>query len=363
MKRLIIVLALCLLLSGCSEFVDGNYSWEESHPIEAAPIVGGEISAATYSQLYNALVRLVEVGSAQGTIFVGDYAASQLEADVAKAVANVQNDDPIASYAVEAIRCDLGTSGARRVLAVQISYIHDWTEIRKIKRVSNTEQAREVIDSALVACDTGVVMHIASYKDVDFEQMVEDFTQLNPQQVMELPQVNVNIYPEQGRSRVVEIKFSYQTSRETLKSMQNEVQRFFSSASWYVSSDGTDQQNLSLLYGFLMNRFDYKLETSITPSYHLVRNGGGDSRAFATVYSALCRQAGLECMMVAGTRAGEPWYWNIVLDDGIYYHVDLLASKELDDFYQWADRDMEGYVWDISAYPACGPEEEPPAEE
>ncbi len=363
MRTLLVILALCLLLTGCTDFFNGAYEWEASHPVEASPIVGGEISANTYRQLYVALTRLVEAGSTQGTIFVADYDQTMLEADISTAVEEVLEKDPIAAYAVEDISCDLGTSGNRRALAVQIQYVHDRAEIRRIKRVDNNEEAREVITAALVSCDTGLVLHIERYVQEDFVQLVEDYALMNPHQVMELPQVHVNLYPEEGKTRVVELRFSYQTSRETLKAMQTEVQRFFSAASLYVSSDGTDGENLELLYGFLMNRFDYRLETSITPSYHLVRNGGGDSRAFAMVYSSLCRQAGLECLIVSGTRDGEPWYWNIVLDGETYYHVDLLASKELDDLKKWGDADMQAYVWDRSAYPQCGPKELPPVEE
>ena len=49
----------------------------------------------------------------------------------------------------------------------------------------------------------------------------------------------------------------------------------------YVSGEGEDFQKFSQLDGFLMERFDYKFETSITPAYSLLHHGVGDSRAFA----------------------------------------------------------------------------------
>ena len=58
-------------------------------------------------------------------------------------------------------------------------------------------------------------------------------------------------------------------------------------------------------------------------------------------------------MTVTGTRAGEPWTWNIVLDDGQYYHVDLLHSNEIGKYKEFTDSEMSSYVWDYSAYPAC----------
>ena len=102
-----------------------------------------------------------------------------------------------------------------------------------------------------------------------------------------------------------------------------------------------------------MERFDYKVETSITPAYSLLRHGVGDSRAFATVYAAMCRASGLECIVVTGTRSGEPWTWNIICQDGVYWHVDLLRCNEQGRFHKTEDSGMTGYVWDYSAYPEC----------
>ncbi len=362
MKLLSIILALCLILTGCAGLTDGSYAWEESHPVEIPPVGSQQVSAKNYAQLRDALVQLIQAGAEQGTVYVEDYIPARLDADVKKAVEDVGHNDPIAAYAVEQILCDLGTSGSRPALAVKISYIHDRTEIRRIRNVADNEAARAAIGDALTAFDTGLVLQVESYTDADFLQMAEDFALANPQFVMEQPQVTVALYPETGKTRVVEMKFMYQTSRDSLKTMQSYVKTLFSSAMGYVSGDDGQAERFGQLYGFLMNRFEYKLETSITPSYHLLRHGIGDSKAFASVYAAMCRQAGLDCRMVSGTRAGERWYWNIIRVDGAYYHVDLLASKTAGDFSMLIDEQMQGYVWDFDAYPACVPPEPVPEE-
>ena len=156
-----------------------------------------------------------------------------------------------------------------------------------------------------------------------------------------------------GESRVVELIFSYQTSRDALRRMQAQVKPVFESAVLYVSGDGDEYQKFSQLYAFLMERFDYKQETSIRPAYCLLRHGIGDSRAFAQVYAALCRDAGLTCMSVTGTRDGEPWTWNIIRDGEKFYHVDLLRCSADGKYREQTDEEMEGYVWDYSEYPAC----------
>ena len=67
----------------------------------------------------------------------------------------------------------------------------------------------------------------------------------------------------------------------------------------------------------------------------------------------MCRYADLTCMTVTGTRDGEPWTWNIVLDGEEYYHVDLLRCSDSGKYREQTDAQMQGYVWDYSAYPPC----------
>ena len=88
------------------------------------------------------------------------------------------------------------------------------------------------------------------------------------------------------------------------------MQPMFSSAKLYVQGEEAQLLKYTRLYGFLVETTEYTVETSITPAYSLLRYGVGDSKAYATVYTAICHSAGLACMTVSGTRAGERWYWN-----------------------------------------------------
>ena len=212
-------------------------------------------------------------------------------------------------------------------------------------------QAQVIIKDALNEYDSGVILQVDNYHGMDFTQMVQDYVDDYPQLCMEMPQVTATVYPDAGVSRVIELEFTYQTSRDVLRQMRDEVDRIFSSARLYVSSDAEPWEEYSQLYSFLMERFDYVVETSITPPYSLLRYGVGDSEAFATVYAAMCRQTGLDCRVVSGSRAGEAWYWNVlVMEDG-YYYLDLLQSSKSGAFQPKRAEEMSGYVWDYSAFP------------
>lgn len=360
-KILLLVLALCLVLTGCS-WMDGNFHSVTPHEEHMLSGDSDDVSASNDGELRAALGDMIAAGREKGIIYVGEYDQELVEAGMVEAVEYILTSNPLGVYAVDEIRYELGSNGGKPALAVEVSYLHGRTEILQIRQVGDMEAAMEIILVALKECDSGLVLQVERYEDLDIAQLVDDFAEEYPQMIMEVPQVAVGIYPETGGSRILELRFTYENSREDLREMKDHVTSMFDAAALYVSGDDTAGVKLSQLYGFLMERFDYQVETSITPAYSLLRHGVGDSRAFAMVYAAMCRQSGLECLVVTGTRSGEPWYWNIVLDGERYVHVDLLRCSDLGGFRKFSDEDMIGYVWDYSAYPEC-PEPEVPQED
>lgn len=356
-----LILALCLALTGCS-WPNGSYVSVKPHQEQRQTPQSSVVHAANYLDLIEALRNMVASGTENAAIIVADYPPNAVESGMAVAIRYVMENDPVGAYAVENIQYELGSSAGQSAVALQIAYRHSRSELRQIHQLRTMEEAEAVVEKALQDYDTGVVMLVEDYRARDFSLFVELFAEATPQVVMETPQVGVGVYGT-GKTRVVELTFTYQTGRDSLRQMQSQVKPVFDSAVLYVSGDGSDWQKYSHLYAFLMERFDYTLETSITPAYSLLRHGVGDSDAFAVVYAAMCRAAGLECSIVTGTKSGEPWIWNMVQDNGCWYHVDLLRSSDAGRYTQLTDSQMQGYVWDYSAYPACLGPAEHPAEE
>lgn len=354
MKRIIagLLAVICLLLAGCGGWTDGSYVYTTPHHEQIKQNDTEEVTAANYQDLRNVLISLIEDGTEKAIVYVQNYNQEKLEPDLRSVIHTATTGNPIGAYAVEKIVYEMGSSG-KPAVAVTITYRHGRSEIRRIKEYTAMTDVKDAVKAALDSCSASLVLRVSSYVQIDFSQLVEDYMLEHPESVMELPEVTVNAYPEFGYDRVLEMKFTYQTSRDDLRNMQNQVQPVFASAVLYVSGDGEDHGKLAQLYSFLMERFDYHYETSITPTYSLLRHGVGDCKAFAVVYAAMCREAGLECYVVSGTRAGEAWYWNIVKDGENYFHVDLLQSAQTGEFLELVDTEMEGYVWDYSAYPVC----------
>jgi len=346
---ILIIVNLCAL-AGCAFWMDGEYYSVTPHVDEKVGPVQESVEVTSYKELHTALSKLVEKGTTKSLLYVSDMDMDKLESNIDMAIRSVSVSNAIGAYALSGIKYEIGSNAGKTAIALDITYEHGRSEILRIKNAKKMSDAIKHIETSLEACDAGVVIRVQEYVTTDFIQLVQDFVDENPQISMEMPQVAAAVYPNTGLERVIELSFTYQTNRDTLRSMQNTVQPVFASAKLYVSTDAANWEKYSQLYSFLMKRYDYAIETSLTPAYSLLRHGVGDSKAFATVYAAMCRSVGLDCQAVSGTKEGEAYYWNILKEDGVYYHVDLLQSNAAGELVIHSAEEMSGYVWDYSAY-------------
>lgn len=350
---LILVLTLAILFSGCDAWFVGSYYSVNPHQEFREDAAQESVEITSTTQLQRVLTELVADGRETGVIYVTEIDDESLKPALTLAIRNVRQYDPIGAFAVDDIDYEIGTSTGRTAIAVNISYSRSRSEILRIKTAKDMDAVMTQIAEALDDCDASVVVKVDAYEDMDFTQRVQDYVDTNPATCMEMPMVSASVYPESGDVRVIELTFTYQTSRDALRSMQTYVYPVFRAADLNVSGEEEESVKFSRMYAFLMERNDYQLMTSITPAYSLLRHGVGDSKAFATVYAAMCRSSGLECQVISGTRAGEPWTWNLICQDGRYYHVDLMRSNDAGELLLWTQEDMGEYVWDYSAYPVA----------
>lgn len=353
MRRLLpICLILVLLLTGCSNWLDGSYSSVTPHEAEDALPDTGNVTVNYYAELYVALRRMVENVTTSSLLLAPEYNEAILKSDMERAIKVLRQENPVAAYALDEVHWELGTSGEQIAVAVNMTYTKAKAELLKIRRVSSEADGMEQIAKSLEQCDDRLVLYIERYSGNDYVQQVANYAMDNPQIVMELPKVTAVTYPETGSQRIVEFTFTYENSRDNLRYMRNHVSPVFRAAALNVSGDAEPAEKFELLYAFLMERHNYTVKTSITPAYSLIRYGEGDAKAFATVYAAMCREAELECKVVTGTRDGETWYWNLLFDGESWHHLDLLQCSQDQGFCWHLDGEMINYVWDYAQYPA-----------
>lgn len=351
-KFLSVILAvlIVLMLAGCDSWLSGSYASVKPHEEYSDEKSRDSLEVSNITELQTVLEENVAKGTENCVIYVTGIAYDQLENVMDEVTRYVREDNPIGAYAVETINYEIGTSTGRTAIAVTVTYNRTRSEILRIEHTQNMDEAMAVIAEALDECKTGVVVYVEDYKDIDITQKIQDYADAHPDVCMEMPQVSAAVYPNTGAVRVLELVFTYQTNRDNLRIMQTYVQPVFRAAYLNVSGEEEESVKFSRMYAFLMERNDYVVETSITPAYSLLRHGVGDSKAFATVYAAMCTGAGLDCQVISGTRSGEPWVWNLICEDGVYYHVDLLRSNAAGNLLRLSDDDMSGYVWDFTAY-------------
>lgn len=349
-KFLMLIGVLCILLTGCS-WMDGEYHSVTPHAEEGTQQFQEGVTVSSYLDLREALYEIVNAGTTDAVFYVTQMNTEMVEQNMNAAIRHILTNTAIGSYSVREITFEVGTQAEYCAVAVDVNYVHGRHEILRIKTAPDMTLLKRRVDEALNNCSNAVVVRVARYEDLDLVQYVQDYVDRNASICMEMPQVSAVIYPESGEERIVELTFTYETSRDTLRSMQESVEPIFDAAKLYVQGSENDQQKYSQLYSFLLERFDYQYETSITPTYSLLRYGVGDCKAFASVYSNMCKKAGLFCSVISGTRNGEAWYWNQIKIDGVFYHVDLLATDAAGDFAPRQSEQMSGYVWDYSVYP------------
>lgn len=348
MKRrwiwLIAVLILMSLLGGCSVLL-GNYVSIEPHSEDSVRPEAEILSVYSYTELQDALVSLVEDGIQRKVISVPTITQSNIHYYMEAAISYITERYAVGAYFVDEIRYELGSNAGQQAIAVDITYKQEQTQILRLNRVKDMDAAWTTVAAALDACETGTVFLVENYQDVDFTALIREYAYMYPQRVVEIPRTTVSIYPEVGEQRIVEISFTYENEQSDLLAMQSFVRLIFTSAQLYVEGNTDDAEKCAQLYSFLMERFDYTVETTNTPAYHLLREGRGDCEAFACVYAAMCRQVGLDCRTVSGTKNEKPWAWNVLTLDGERYYVDLLACYDTDSFRMMRETEMDAYTW------------------
>lgn len=350
MKKLwvFIVCMLFATLCGCSAWMNGYYASVTPHKEQNYLPEQTLMTPKSYEDVVEILEDMVRSGQKKNAISI-EKMKEDWQEYMDDAIEYICNVCPIGVYAVSEIAYDVGTSNGKTALSVGISYRRSIADIDAVQEVETYEQITQLLHDALRAFDVSVAISVTDYEAIDFEQIIRDYAVLYPQYVMETPNISAIMYPRDGEDRIVELIFNYETGRTELLQMKEHIRPIFE-ASEIVGGEGEDADKFARLYSFLMNYHTYTIQTSITPAYSLLHHGLGDNRAFAVVYAAMCRQAGLACSMITGTRNGQVWHWNMVEIDGETYYIDLLRCQETGNFVYQTAGEMTDYVWRDSTY-------------
>lgn len=354
MKRYIpllaLVLAITTLFSGCSNWMEGEYLSVTPHQNKDLETEVDAVQITTYGEMRRHLAQAVESGALVGTIsYMGvDRETATDYMDIACRYLSVCN--AVYAYAVKKVTYSINQVENTTQISYQIEYYHGRSEVLRIQQVDSVDGASEVVYSALERGGDEVALMINPYVQINFEQMIKDLAEKNPNVVMEIPKINVRTYPSSGRKRVIALNFNYSLEQAELDKMRSDVEQVFLSADLYINDISQDKEICARLYSFLMERYDYTIQSSKTPAYSLLLDGIGDNRAFAVIYAKMCANAGVSSSVIHGNKDGIPYSWNLVRVGKYKYYIDLLACKENGEFCLMSASEMDNYTWDDLAY-------------
>lgn len=353
MKKTMIALFLAgtMLLTGCAGLLEREYVSVTPH--NAAPVTDGDpsiLKADNYQELVNALLYFITLGMQQGTVRLytdWDNVEQQLE----KACLEVVQEDPLGAYSVEFIKYAVNPLVPYTEAKVQITYRRSREQVAAIASVTGTTAIRSELKEALAAFAPECVLRI-SYFDQD-EAFIRSLARQayydSPMSALDIPDLEVSIYPDVGRQRIVELSMTYHLDEDTLRQRRDQLGQAVADMSRSIPFSGSDTY-LKSAAQVLQSKIQY-LSDGGTTAWDAVTTKKADSEGMALAFSALCQQLHLPCRVVQGTRNDDTHFWNVVSTSSGWRHLDLTRPEYallLDT--QAADL---GYSWNHGSIPKC----------
>lgn len=355
MKKRIAALLLAgtMLLTGCSSLLEREYVSVTPH--NAAPTTEGDPStlrADNYQELVNALVYFITLGMEEGTVHLyTDW--EDMDHQLETACLEVVQEDPLGAYSVEFIKYEFSHLVPYTEAKVQISYRRSREQVSSIVSVTGATAIRSELKSALADFSSERVLRIGYFdRDEEFiRTLARQAFYDSPMSALDRPELDITIYPDKGRQRIVELNMTYHLEPDILRDRRDELGMEVAEMSRSVPFSGTDTYLLSAVRT-LLGRVRYNPNGGTT-AWHAITQGEANSEGMALAFSALCQQLHLPCRVVEGTRNDSPHFWNIVSTAEGWRHLDLTTAEHL--LLLDSQASEAGYDWLVNSVPKCLP--------
>ena len=291
------------------------------------------------------------MGAATGTVHLYQYTG-----DIEQAVNNACNailyNDPVGAYALRDVTCEYTHIVSYYECVFTYHYRRTMDQIAAIQQVNGKAAFRRQVAAALTSFSTQLVLKSNSYYDSveTVQQEIWEVYYDTPEAALTMPKITVQLYPEQGAARVVEIDLDWGVEQSVLEQQTAEVSA--AAARIVGQESGADITNAWLLYTRLRSNLDWHPEGE-SDVYSALVEGIPNSEGVAMAYQLLCDKVGISCQVVQGTWKDEVHCWNLITLDGISWHLDVTAEESQSAFLH-TDEEMEKeYSWSREDYPAC----------
>ncbi len=377
-KRIIsvlVVVSLLTALSGCNSMFKKEYLSVSEYKDETQNLSSSDTTQiSTFTELKAAIIAMVSGHKAEGRLRFTAYDGT-IQDDLSRALLEAKNENALASFAVDYMSYDLSRIVTYYEAVVYITYKKTQSEIDDIRYITGKAELADAIEPVLEEMSSYVALRLtsATVTEEDVISAVNFAYTQNPAGCVVPPSVTVSIHPQSGLQRIIELDFEYGWKTSELEKMRSAL----NAKTQEIVRSATNVKDAEYAYNLFKQlalsctydptgtvRSGAELDSGLGASaYGALLEYCADSRGFAAAYSALCRAAGIECLVVDGTMDNEAHSWNIIRIEGNYYHVDAAAyySQGAERSFMQSDEQFkERYVWDLEKYPKCASGEPSP---
>ena len=355
MRLLAALTAMMVLLGGCSSLLDRDYFYITPHNMTPSAAEGDPsvLRAENYQELVNALIYFISQGTQENAIrLYGDW--EDVEAALEAACLEVVQEDPLGAYAVEYIKYSVASVVTYYEADIQITYRRSREQVASIVSATGTTAIRNELESALVNFSTEQVLRIGYFnEDEDYIlTLCQEAFCANPATALDMPEIEVAIYPDNGQQRIVEILLSYHLEPQELERRQALLLQTAGALAEALEPASEDETILAIAQTVL-DQGGFLPDGGYT-AYHALLAGGADSQGLALAQALLCLERNIPCQVVPGSFDGQPHFWTVVSTQSGWRHLDLTRMEEPDGPFFTDDQLLAaGFSWDTASVPRC----------
>ena len=210
-KRMCLLLAGCMLLSGCASLLDREYSTVEAHSSKFwESEATGILRAESYQDVVNDLMLLIGQHTEQAVIRLYTYDDGVSVADgLEKAAAEVQQETALGNYAVEYITSSSTAQRGYYELSVQLGYRRTMEQIASIVNATSVAAVQSLLETALDDGKTELTVRVGYWQEEDRAAVDQTVSDLRAQrELTETPEWTVSYYPASGPVGLIEFNLA-----------------------------------------------------------------------------------------------------------------------------------------------------------
>ena len=360
---IILIAAAGILLTGCINLLEHNSERTTITPHHPAPYERPPvelISVSNYEELIEMILDLITEHETEIKLLYYHSEGEDVQAEVSRAVHEIQYEHPIGVYAVERITAEAARIVTHFEVDIEIEYKRTREQINSIVAAPTLRyMTTQLLNVMSEYREEAVFRTRLLFSEEEITEFVKDVYYQNPRRIIMMPAVAVEVFPEEGTDRIYEIKFSYTDDQSILIGYSEQLELYVRQEAQRAVGNTDSEILLSLATGLIESTsFDDGTARTIhthgapnfaATAYGALVRGSAVGEGFAMAFKALCDELRFDNRVVLGYYDGMVHAWNIVLLYGYFYHIDIsmCVVNGIETAFLKTDADFEEkYEWD-----------------